>query len=80
VVRADQVSIVDYKTLRPVPPSEDAIPLLYLDQLRAYRAAVSEVYPGRLVRCALLWTDGPRLMWISDSRLGPGVDAAGGGS
>ncbi len=36
---------------------------------RAYRDAVATVYPGRTVRCALLWTDGPRLMWVSASRL-----------
>lgn len=80
VVRADEVAIVDYKTLRPVPETEDAVPALYLDQLRAYRAAVSEVYPGRRVRCALLWTDGPKLMWVRDARLEPAVDASGGGS
>ena len=61
VVRDDEVLIVDYKTLRPVPPSEAEIPPLYVEQLKAYRAAVAEVYPGRAIRCALLWTDGPTL-------------------
>ncbi len=69
VVSAVEVAIVDYKTLRPVPASEDAIPPLYLDQLRAYRRVVGAVYPGRRLRCGLLWTDGPRLMWVSDARL-----------
>jgi ATP-dependent helicase/nuclease subunit A len=69
VVREDEALIVDYKTLRPVPASEDDIPPLYLDQLRAYRAAVAAVYPGRRVQCALLWTEGPRLMRVSDARL-----------
>jgi ATP-dependent helicase/nuclease subunit A len=32
--------------------------------LAAYRLALREIYPGRLVRAALLWTDGPRLMEI----------------
>jgi ATP-dependent helicase/nuclease subunit A len=69
VVGADEVAIVDYKTLRPVPASEDAIPPLYLDQLRAYRSVVAAVYPGRRLRCGLLWTDGPSLMWVSEARL-----------
>jgi ATP-dependent helicase/nuclease subunit A len=69
VVTADAVLIVDYKTLRPAPRTEDEVPPLYLDQLAAYRAAVAAVYPGRAVRCALLWTDGPRLMPISAERL-----------
>ncbi|HXQ50721.1 MAG TPA: double-strand break repair helicase AddA [Stellaceae bacterium] len=69
LVRDDTVLIVDYKTLRPVPASEDDIPPLYLEQLRAYRAAVAAIYPGRAVQCALLWTEGPRLMRVSDARL-----------
>jgi ATP-dependent helicase/nuclease subunit A len=69
VVRDESVLIVDYKTLRPVPASEAEIPALYVDQLRAYRAAVASVYPGRTVRCALLWTDGPCLMEVSPARL-----------
>jgi len=70
VVDADGVTIVDFKTLRPAPESEDAIPAIYLDQLGAYRMAVALVYPGKAVRCGLLWTDGPRLMWVSDRLLG----------
>jgi ATP-dependent helicase/nuclease subunit A len=73
VVREASVLIVDYKTLRPVPASEAEIPPLYLDQLRAYRAAIMGLYPGRGVRCALLWTDGPKLMEVSAARLG--IDA-----
>ncbi len=70
VVDASGVTIVDYKTLRPAPASEDAIPAVYLEQLGAYRMAVARVYPGKTVRCGLLWTDGPRLMWVSERRLG----------
>jgi ATP-dependent helicase/nuclease subunit A len=75
VVTDEAVLIVDYKTLRPVPADEDRIPALYIDQLRAYRAAVAQVYPGRAVRCALLWTDGPTLMQVSQRRLA--IDARG---
>jgi ATP-dependent helicase/nuclease subunit A len=69
VVAGDSVLIVDYKTMRPVPASEAEIPAVYLDQLAAYRAAVEAVYPGKTVRCALLWTDGPNLMPIDPRRL-----------
>ncbi len=59
-----EVLIVDYKTNRP-PPSEVAqVADAYLYQLAAYRLALGEIYPGRAVRAALLWTDGPRLMEI----------------
>ncbi|HTZ79919.1 MAG TPA: double-strand break repair helicase AddA [Stellaceae bacterium] len=63
------VLIVDYKTLRPAPASEREVPAIYLEQLAAYRAAVAAIYPGREVRAALLWTDGPRLMPISPALL-----------
>ncbi len=69
VVTPTGVLIVDYKTLRPAPASEREVPALYLDQLAAYRAAVEAIYPGREVRAALLWTDGPRLMPISPAAL-----------
>jgi ATP-dependent helicase/nuclease subunit A len=69
VVTEDEVLIVDYKTLRPPPREEADVPEAYLDQLAAYGAAVAAIYPGRRVRCALLWTEGPRLMPISPSRL-----------
>jgi ATP-dependent helicase/nuclease subunit A len=69
VVAGDTVLIVDYKTMRPVPRDEAAVPAAYLSQLAAYRAAVAAVYPGKTVRCALLWTDGPVLMPVADDRL-----------
>ena len=69
VVTGDAVMIVDYKTLRPPPRDEAQIPDAYLDQLSAYRAAIAAIYPGRAVRCALLWTEGPRLMPVSPALL-----------
>ncbi len=73
LVTESEVVIVDYKTMRPVPPAESAVPEAYLDQLAAYRAALARVYPGKAVRCALLWTEGPNLMWISNGALTGGA-------
>jgi ATP-dependent helicase/nuclease subunit A len=69
VVTPEQVLIVDFKTLRPAPASEDDVPALYLQQLATYRAAIARIYPDRRVDCALLWTDGPRLMPIAAALL-----------
>jgi len=69
VVTQDRVLIVDYKTLRPPPASEDEVPAVYLRQLATYQAALARIYPGRAVECALLWTEAPRLMPISPARL-----------
>lgn len=64
--------IADYKTNRPPPASPEATDPLYLRQLAAYRAAIVRLYPGRPVRCLLVWTEGPRLMEVP----GPLLDAA----
>jgi ATP-dependent helicase/nuclease subunit A len=64
VVAEDRVLIVDYKTLRPPPAVEEEVPAIYLRQLAIYRAALAQIYPGREICCALLWTEGPRLMPI----------------
>ncbi|HEY3911861.1 MAG TPA: double-strand break repair helicase AddA [Stellaceae bacterium] len=69
IVAADRVLIVDYKTMRPVPASEAEVAPIYLRQLAIYRAALARIYPGRDIRCALLWTQGPLLMPISPERL-----------
>jgi ATP-dependent helicase/nuclease subunit A len=64
-----EVLVVDYKTNRPPPAKVEQVAAAYLYQLAAYRLALREIYAGRRVRCALLWTDGPRIMAIPDSLL-----------
>ena len=41
----------------------------YLYQLAAYRMALGAIFPGKAVRAALLWTDGPTLMEIPSAKL-----------
>jgi ATP-dependent helicase/nuclease subunit A len=65
----DEVLIVDYKTNRPPPTKVDQVAAAYLFQLAAYRLALREIYAGRTVKAALLWTDGPRIMPIPDALL-----------
>lgn len=64
VVTRDEVVVVDFKTNRPAPATSDQVDSLYLRQMALYRALLRSVFPYRTVRCALLWTDGPRLMAI----------------
>jgi ATP-dependent helicase/nuclease subunit A len=63
-VTPTRVLIVDYKTNRPAPRALAAVPRQYLAQLALYRAVLRDIYPGRLIAAALLWTDGPDLMPI----------------
>ena len=62
VVSDDAVMVVDFKTNRPPPERAADIPPAYRAQMAAYRAVLALIYPGRPIRCALLWTDGPRLV------------------
>ncbi len=65
----DEVLIVDYKTNRPPPTKVEQVAGAYLFQLAAYRLALREIYAGRKIKTALLWTDGPRIMPIPDATL-----------
>jgi ATP-dependent helicase/nuclease subunit A len=69
VVTEDRVLIVDYKTSRAPPVSEEGVAPIYLRQLASYRAALARIYPDREIECALLWTQGPSLMPIEAARL-----------
>jgi ATP-dependent helicase/nuclease subunit A len=60
----DGLLILDYKTNRPPPSTPEDVAQAYIDQLAAYRLALSRLFPGQALRAALLWTDGPRLMEI----------------
>lgn len=71
VVREDGVWILDFKTLRPAPMEISRIPVAYLRQMAAYRAVLAQVYPGRPVHCALVWTEGPRMMVLDNAHLDP---------
>jgi ATP-dependent helicase/nuclease subunit A len=61
-VTPDSVLIVDYKTDRPVPR---IAPPAYAAQLGLYRAVLARLYPGRAIRAALLWTEGPEIVELS---------------
>ena len=69
VVGDDQVMVIDYKTNRPPPIDEAGVAPAYILQMARYRAVLSRIYPGKSICCALLWTNGPRLMELSDAVL-----------
>jgi ATP-dependent helicase/nuclease subunit A len=63
------VLIVDFKTDRAAPATEDEVASRYLAQMALYRAAISKLFPAYNIDCALLWTEEPRLMRLSKERL-----------
>ena len=68
-VTRDAVLIADYKTNRPAPRCLAEVPPAYVAQLALYRAVLGELYPDKHIRAALVWTDVPDLMAISQASL-----------
>jgi ATP-dependent helicase/nuclease subunit A len=64
LVRDGEILAVDYKTARPVPADASKVPSAYVAQMALYRAALGEIFPGRTVRCALLYTASARLVEV----------------
>ena len=62
VVRENDVLAVDFKTNAVVPASPAQVPEGLLRQMAAYAHALKQIYPGRVIRTALLWTRTAQLM------------------
>jgi ATP-dependent helicase/nuclease subunit A len=63
------ILLADYKTDRPAPGDRSAIPESYVVQLALYRAVLGRLFPGRDVRAALVWIEGPALVELPAPRL-----------
>ncbi|MEM9738982.1 MAG: 3'-5' exonuclease, partial [Pseudomonadota bacterium] len=62
VMTESEILIVDIKTDRPPPTRPEDVSGSYLAQLATYQNVLETGFRGRSVSCALVWTDGPRLM------------------
>lgn len=69
VVLPDRVLVADFKTNRPSPARIEDADGAYLRQMAIYAAVLSDVFPGRTVEAALIWTDGPKLMPVPEKLL-----------
>jgi ATP-dependent helicase/nuclease subunit A len=58
------VEIVDFKTNRAPPASAEAIPFEHRAQLAIYRAILAPLYPGREIRCGLIYTEAAKTYWL----------------
>jgi ATP-dependent helicase/nuclease subunit A len=68
-VERERVIVLDFKTDRPAPTDATAAPDAYVLQLALYREVLRKIFPGKIVSCALLWTEKPHLMELPDDRL-----------
>ena len=70
LVTKTEILALDYKSNRLVPERPDMVPEGLLRQMAAYRAALAQVFDGRAVRVALVWTRAAgQVMWLPDDLL-----------
>jgi ATP-dependent helicase/nuclease subunit A len=69
VVGPDAVLIADFKSNRVPPRGLAQVPDAYAAQLALYRALLAPLYPGRALRCVLVWTVGATTTEVPPDRL-----------
>lgn len=76
VIAPDRVLAVDFKSNALIPASPAQVPDGLLRQMGAYAEALAQVWPGRRIDTALLWTRGPRLMPLPHDIVRAALDRA----
>jgi len=69
----DTVWVVEYKSNILPPKSAETVPKVYLRQLLLYQKLLAEIYMGKTIRCAILWTSVPEFMPIDNALLDEGL-------
>ncbi|KPL54044.1 hypothetical protein ABB55_19015 [Prosthecomicrobium hirschii] len=68
-VSATDVVVLDYKTNRNPPADAAGTPRDYLAQMAVYRRVLADIFPGRRIRCAILWTARPSIAELDPAAL-----------
>jgi ATP-dependent helicase/nuclease subunit A len=74
-VTRDRVLVVDFKTNRPAPAVVEQADPDHVAQLAIYAAVLRQIFPGRPVSAALVWTDGPKLMPLPEKMMAEALAA-----
>ena len=64
-----EVLIADFKTTSAPPKAADGIPQQTAAQLATYRALVADLYPGRIIRCFVIYTAVLEVFEVADEVL-----------
>lgn len=69
VVDDQGVLVIDYKSDATAPDGPDGVPRRYVTQLALYALVAGQLFPGRPIRAAILWTELESLMNLPAERL-----------
>ncbi|MBY0428536.1 MAG: double-strand break repair helicase AddA [Alphaproteobacteria bacterium] len=69
LVTQDEVLVIDFKTNRPPPKTIEQVDETYLAQMACYAGLLEQIYPGKAIRTALLWTHTVTLMELNSAAL-----------
>lgn len=69
LVEPDRLRVIDVKSNRIVPSSAAQVPGGIQAQMGAYAEALAQVYPGREIELAILWTETRQLMPLDSARV-----------
>ncbi len=73
VVEDETVTIVDYKNNLNVPNDISEVTPAYVLQLAAYKMAVEQIYPGKKIKCALLYTREAKLIELPEDKIAAAI-------
>jgi ATP-dependent helicase/nuclease subunit A len=77
LVERDRVLAVDFKSNRAIPDRPEDTPEGLSRQMGAYAAALAQIYPGRRIETAILWTGRARLMPLPADLVAAALGRAG---
>jgi ATP-dependent helicase/nuclease subunit A len=72
-----EILVADYKTGTPRPI--DDTPADYVAQMALYRAVLAPLWPDKTLRMLLIWTAGPRVVWLPAGKLDAALAALAAG-
>lgn len=76
IIGPDEITLIDFKSNRLVPASAAEVPEGILRQMGAYAHLLAQVYPGRHLRAAILWTASASLMPLDPEIVRQALDRA----
>ncbi len=72
-----EILAADYKTGAPCPLN--ATPAEHIAQMALYRAVLAPLWPDKPLRMLLIWTAGPRVVWLPAGMLDAALEALAAG-